>query len=350
MLISLKKLMHYNLKTTDGKIGTVKDFLFDDKKWTVRYAVANTGNWLIDRSVLISPYVLSRPNWDEKEFNIGLTKKQVEDSPKIDKDKPVSRQHENRLVDYYGWPIYWGGVGTEFYPAVRTMAYPADALKPGASSEEKYDPNLRSTNEVLGYDIDATDAGLGHVDDFIVDLEHWQIQYLVVDTKNFLSRGKKVIIAIYWADSIDFNHERVKVDLTWDQIEYSPEFDPSEPVNREYEERLYDYYGRPKYWENITEDNMTNKEKYVEAMHKKLDEFDSKIDKLEEMIESKKDDMGEQYKEVKKSLLQQKEQLNKKKEEFQNSGESALDELKKGYENVVEELETSIKNAFEQIK
>jgi stress response protein YsnF len=36
--------------------------------------------------------------------------------------------------------------------------------------------------------------------------------------------------------------------MTRDQIKNSPEFDPAAPVNRAYEERLFDYYGRPKYW------------------------------------------------------------------------------------------------------
>ena len=31
-------------------------------------------------------------------------------------------------------------------------------------------------------------------------------------------------------------------------IRNSPEWDAARAVNREYEERLYDYYGRPVYW------------------------------------------------------------------------------------------------------
>jgi hypothetical protein len=47
-----------NCTSLDGEIGRVKEFYFDDLHWTVRYLVAETGNWLTGRQVLISPYAL----------------------------------------------------------------------------------------------------------------------------------------------------------------------------------------------------------------------------------------------------------------------------------------------------
>ena len=44
---------------------------------------------------------------------------------------------------------------------------------------------------------------------------------------------------------------RVHVDLDRDTVAHSPKYDPSAPVNLEYEVRLYDYYGRPKYWTRV---------------------------------------------------------------------------------------------------
>ena len=50
---------------------------------------------------------------------------------------------------------------------------------------------------------------------------------------------------------VDWNKDKKTwiVDLKKDIIEKSPDFDASKPVNREYEVRLYDYYGRPVYWD-----------------------------------------------------------------------------------------------------
>ncbi|MBE0669187.1 MAG: PRC-barrel domain-containing protein, partial [Anaerolineales bacterium] len=100
MLIKAKTLYGYKLDSLDGEIGKVKEFYFDDRHWTIRYLVADTGNWLMDRQVLISPYALAAVIKEEQHISIDLTKKQIEDSPSLNSDKPVSRQFEQA---YYGY-------------------------------------------------------------------------------------------------------------------------------------------------------------------------------------------------------------------------------------------------------
>jgi hypothetical protein len=114
-------------------------------------------------------------------------------------------------------------------------------------SNKNNETNLRSTEEVLGYDIQATDDAVGHVEDFIFDDETWIIRYIVVDTRNWLPGGK-VLVSPEWIKSINWAKRTVSVDLNRHTIKNSPEFDPSQPVNRKYEIQLYDYYGRPVYW------------------------------------------------------------------------------------------------------
>ena len=58
MLNKIKTLKGYKLDSLDGEIGKVKEFYFDDTYWTIRYLVADSGNWLSDRQVLISPHAL----------------------------------------------------------------------------------------------------------------------------------------------------------------------------------------------------------------------------------------------------------------------------------------------------
>ena len=106
---------------------------------------------------------------------------------------------------------------------------------------------LRSVNNLVGYRIHATDGQIGHVEDFIVSDEDWVVRYLVVDTRNWLS-GKRVLISSEWVREIAWEEREVWVDVPRQTIEDSPPYDPSAPVNREYEMRIYDYYGRPKYW------------------------------------------------------------------------------------------------------
>ncbi len=250
MLRSLKDLERYTLSATDGEIGSVVNFLLDDEHWTIRYLVADTGGFLNGRRVLISPISVRQADWTTRLLHLGLTRKNVEDSPGVDTDKPVSRQHERDYYRYYGYPYYWGqtalwGMGT--FPGLLAAGSWDDA--PEDRAEEPPDVHLRSAEEMRGYHVQGSDAAIGHVQDFIVDDETWQVRYFVVDTSNWWF-GKKVLVAPHWATRVSWEQGKVHFDLTRQAIENSPEWDPEAAVNREYETRLYDHHARPPYWES----------------------------------------------------------------------------------------------------
>lgn len=249
---SVNGLVGGKVRAKDGDLGRVEEFYFDDHKWIIRYMVVDTGRWLQCRQVLISTAAMKRPEWRSRAFPVNLTKQQVRNSPSIDTDKPVSRQHEINLHNYYNWPIYWGsgasigpfaGVG---YPVPTHLNLMIKQKK--APPEKPADPYLRSTHQVTGYHIQAIDGKIGHVQDFIVDDETWAIRYVVVNTQNWLP-GKKVLIFPSWIRRVSWDRSKVFVDLSRESIENSPAFDPSKPVSRLYEERLFNHYGRSKYWE-----------------------------------------------------------------------------------------------------
>jgi len=248
MLRSVKEVEGYMLRARDGDIGRCKDFLFDDEIWVIRYMVADTGKWLPSKKVLISPISLGEPDYPSRIFPVRLSKKQIEQAPDLDTDAPVSRQYEAKYHEYFGWPYYWGGAevwGPYSYPAPLYADKRKEAVK---VQPENGDPHLRSAGEVTGYHIQARDGEIGHVEDFIVDDRAWNIRYMVVDTRNWLPGSRKVLISPDWIVSIQWLEREVAVDLNVEEIKESPEYDPSAPVNREYEARLYDFYGRPKYW------------------------------------------------------------------------------------------------------
>lgn len=245
MLASAKEIRNYKLNGTDEVVGGIKEFYFDDKFWTVRYLVANTGNWLDRRQVLISPYFLGTIDHKLEFINVNLTKKQIEDSPSIDTDKPVSRQFEESYYSYYGAPVYWGG--PFIWGPSQSINRDRDTWRDIMPSEDSWDSNLRSSKNVTGHTIQAIDDTIGHVDDFIIDDESWTIRYLVLDTKNFLP-GKKVVISPEWIDRISWEDSKVFVNLNREAIENAPEFDKDEGITREYETRLYDHYKQRGYW------------------------------------------------------------------------------------------------------
>ncbi|MDX1646969.1 MAG: PRC-barrel domain-containing protein [Longimicrobiales bacterium] len=251
MLRSMEELNGYVLAATDGEIGRCEDFLFDDGTWAVRYMLANTGKWLPGRKVLISPISLGEPDWESRRFPVALTREQVETSPTIEEHEPVSRQYEAELFSHLGYLPYWGDAGV-WGPSSVPGHLRTDELEDQAgvtvAIEPEGDPHLRSLDEVAGYRIDAEDDEVGHVEDFIVDDEDWIIRYMVVDTRNWLPGGK-VIVPPGWVEGFDWQKKTASVSLTRQQIEDSPPFEAGAPVNRAYETRLYDYYGRPVYWD-----------------------------------------------------------------------------------------------------
>ena len=246
MLSKVKILNGYSIQNTDDEtIGKVKDIYFDDRRWTVRYLVANTGNWLSGRKVLLSPYALVAVNADHDNIIADLTKKQIEDSPSLDSDKPVSQQFESDYYGYYGWPSYWyGPYSWGSYPYIERDSVKWKQHNPGGKA---WDHHLRSCHEVTGYNIQAEDGEIGHVEDFIIDDETWEIRYLVVNTSNWWA-GKKVLISPLWIESVSWSERKVVIDLTRQVIKRSPVFTDKSLVDRDYENSLYGHYNRKGYW------------------------------------------------------------------------------------------------------
>src|ERR1700723_2635697 len=107
MLWNASVIKGYAIAACGGRLGTVGDFLFDDASWLVRWLVVDTGNWLSGRKVLLPSSALGHLDPEGEKFSVRLTKQQVKDSPDIGTDRPVSRQMETHIYDYYGWNPYW---------------------------------------------------------------------------------------------------------------------------------------------------------------------------------------------------------------------------------------------------
>lgn len=257
MLSKAKTLEGYKLANLDGEIGKVKGFYFDDAYWTIRYLVADTGNWLTGRQVLISPYSLTAIVKEKHHITLNLTKKQIENSPPLSSDKPVSQQFETDYFGYYGLPMYWSG-------SCMWGAYPYPYLEPNREEqtetdpeEKAWNPHLRSIREVTGYHIHAADGELGHIEDFIIDDKTWAIRYLIVDTRNWLP-GKKILLTPQWIDRVSWSESKVFINLPCETIRQAPAYtahttEEAMP-SRDYETRLHQHYNRPGYWADKSTD------------------------------------------------------------------------------------------------
>ncbi len=244
----IESLTGFAIGGTDGEMGKVKEFYFDDKTWTIRYLVVETGSWLFGREVLISPEAVHTPDWEGKVFPVNLTKDQIKNSPDIDTEKSVSRQHEIELHGYYSWTGYWGGgiwaggMGTS--GMMTSPAMPLEtAIHESVGGDEATNPHLRSTDRVTGYNIKATDGEIGDVEDFIIDDNTWKIDFMLVDTGNWFP-GKKVLISPRWIKEVNWEDSTVIVNATEEQVKNSPEYQPSQQLSESYESNLHSYYGR----------------------------------------------------------------------------------------------------------
>jgi uncharacterized protein YwbE len=260
MLTNATHLKGLAIQATDGEIGTVDQFYFDDQTWAIRYLTVETGGWLGGRQVLISPISVVNTDWQAKRLDVALTKKQVENSPDIDTHRPVSRQHEAEYFGYYGYPNYWGGPflwGPAYYPT--GLAVPTAASKKALADRirrESKDSHLRSGEVVTGYHVEATDGEIGHVQGFVMDDEAWAIRYIEVATRNWWP-GKKVLVSPAWIQRVSWIDSMVFVGLSKEGIKAAPEFVESTPITRDYEKRLYRHYVRQPYWLHEADERKT---------------------------------------------------------------------------------------------
>jgi hypothetical protein len=264
MLRNVKSMVGFTIEARDGAIGHTTDFYFDDVGWVIRYLVVQTGTWLSDRKVLISPMAIGEPNWQLGALPAQLTREQVRRSPDIDTDKTVSRQHELEYSSFYAYPYYWGGSGlwgAEYYPGAMLtgVGYAGSGAEYLAARVERErrealhrdydDPHLRSCNAVTGYHIGAVDGEIGHLQGMLVDEESWAIRYLIVNTSNWWL-GHSVLVAPRWIKDVSWGERRITVDMTRQSIQGSPPYDAAHLPDRPQETLIHQHYGRHGYWQS----------------------------------------------------------------------------------------------------
>jgi hypothetical protein len=251
MLWNVSAIKGYSLEASDGEIGTVADLLFDDRTWTTRWLVVRTGNWFLRHNVLLPISILGKPDAKLRQFSVQLTRQQVKDSPDANNtDLPVSRQVEADVFRHYGANPYWtSGFALESNAIATPLVLPLfrNDTDPCAGSgtdavPEEGDPDLRSTDAIIGYHIAATDGEIGHVDDFLVDDADWRLRYMTIDTKNWLP-GRRVLLSPRQIKEIDWSDKIIRVDVDREKIKSAPLYDPKMSSDGPYNDRCHAYFG-----------------------------------------------------------------------------------------------------------
>ena len=254
MIRSVKEMKKFEVVATDGRIGSVDDFYFDDERWAIRYVVVTAGRWPPGRRVLISPLSVSGIEWGDQRLRLSISRDQVKHSPGIDMHQPVSRRHERDYLNYYGYPYYWGHAGLWGAHAVPMLPTPeqiaaqrARAAEVERQAADQGDTHLRSASEVSGYAIRALDGDLGHVDDILFEDVNWATRYFVVDSSNWWF-GKHVLVAPESISGISWPERTVSVNVTRQLLKNAPHHDRAAHVDRQWEAAYYQHLQQPGYW------------------------------------------------------------------------------------------------------
>jgi hypothetical protein len=249
MLQVVTALKSYTLKGADGTIGTISDLLFDDRAWTVRWLVVDTGGWFTDREILVRPSTVTAADHEKLELYVDLRKADIKDSPDSISDMPVSQQQERRLYSRYGWDPLLGTPGAmagafsppPFFSDVSLQE--ADRAEPGA---EHGNPYLRSVTAVIGYHAQAMDGAIGHVENFLIDDERWHLNYVIIDTKDWWF-GKRVLLSVHVVQDIRWSDRQIQLNVNRDQVKASPPWNALNVFEEAYAMQLHEHYGWPSY-------------------------------------------------------------------------------------------------------
>ncbi len=203
MLRDLHTLNGSSVTATDGKIGAVRDFLFDDESWTVRYLVVDVGNLLKRRDVVLATAAVQQLDWTSRTLRVNFTREQVRHSPDVDTEQPVSRQQEIAMRDYFGWFAYW--VDEQVYGALRSM--PVGVQYP---TRRKADSHLRSAWYLRGYTVSSGRSEIGHLESYIMDEASWHVGYLDVKAGDWL-QSRSLLVPTDCVESISWPHHRISL-------------------------------------------------------------------------------------------------------------------------------------------
>jgi uncharacterized protein YrrD len=209
MLHDLETLTGSSVIATDGEMGNVRNFLFDDQSWTIHFLVVDVGSWLTWRAAVLAISAVEQPDWAKKTFHVHLTKKQVSTSPEVDTEKSVSRQQEIAMKEYLGLPEFWEDSWFGHFSSI-----PAGREYPVRT---KGNSHLQSAWDLTGYEVWATDCEIGRLEGFIMDDASWHLGYLAVKAGDWL-HSRSLLLPTSLVKSISWADHRVNLHQSQDQI------------------------------------------------------------------------------------------------------------------------------------
>lgn len=228
MITTIKSIVGRKIVARDGVVGEIKDVLFDDRDWHIRYIEVDTSGWLPCKRVLVSPRVFAEGCLGSDGYlGLNLTKQQVRESPSAERFPALSNRVNQRLYSIYGASA-WGGESVMVYETAADGGSLAEDYwrKFAAAGKAEQRCHLRSCMEVLRYALaESKGEAVGWLMDMVVDDYDWAIADLVFDRSHWFTGNDKRVLSPLFVRQMDPVGKKVQLDLPQDVISNSPTFD-----------------------------------------------------------------------------------------------------------------------------
>jgi sporulation protein YlmC with PRC-barrel domain len=218
MLLAAKDIFECKIFSDGGECGRVRDILFDDSTWIVRYVVLRTD--FADSHVdLLLPHDTTYgidPAARTMKYK-GLCE-DIKYLRPLDLDPPISRQQQltrkaiRLFAPFYNFGQSWGAVSmstiSEWY-----LRNSSSTVSQGRDHQEaKYDPHLRSARKIIGYRVQALNGIIGRVTDIVINDTNHAIHSVIVEVRRWWKLAR-LILPVHYIRGISWATSRLAVGL-----------------------------------------------------------------------------------------------------------------------------------------
>ncbi|MDQ8185561.1 hypothetical protein [Pelagicoccus sp. SDUM812002] len=268
MLRSIKDLMGYPVSAKDGKAGKVKDVLFGDLHWRVRYLDVETRRGLhlnlrylskdeseddqVTRRLIERKHLgLPQLGIDRREIPTDLTVDEVSKCEGFGSHLSAEEKYEMEFRRFFRHAIYderplFGSFGISGYmPPVTAYEHSDKEIRSHLDRMgELAGEHLHSAKAVIGYHVVGKEETLGLVGDLILDAENWEIAYLVLDTRHGIP-SRKYLVDMDQVTRLDWSSSSMETALRAKDLLPMRRYWVYDPVNKDSTDHEYDYSGKP---------------------------------------------------------------------------------------------------------
>ncbi|MDQ8204436.1 PRC-barrel domain-containing protein [Pelagicoccus sp. SDUM812003] len=271
MLRSLKDVIGYPLMATDGKAGKVKDVLFGDRHWRVRYLDVDTRSgfhlklrriWDDEADsggtsrVLVPSERLGEPTMglDRRQFPVNMSSEEISCCPHHEELQPVEEKYQSEFRRFFRRNLYqeqpfatpFTAMGSYLPMGFEYEPTEIEYLEHQKRMKEIAGEHLHSAKAIFGYQVQGQDEeALGTVSDLIMEVDRWVVAYAVVTLMHSFPH-RKYLVKLSEVRDLDWASSSMKLDLTKDQVMEGRRYWAYDSVNCDEDGHEYDYFGRPR--------------------------------------------------------------------------------------------------------